>query len=140
MAECTSLGEFRNMTASERKKVNKDTLVNLILQEDDNNKVISELTKVVADLNDTISKFQDEQIKTSKLVTELVVSNRVLEDNNRKLQESIYDLQQYSRRNRRRRRRKCISPQEKQIYTKCYIQQIIIVYRNIFIYIYIYII
>ena len=97
--EGLTVESYRSMSEAERKKVKKDQLENIILNIVPVGKEIIELRKSIDSLREDILSYRKEQVESSKIVTELVVANVRLEDNNKKLTQEVRDLQQYTRRN-----------------------------------------
>ena len=99
-----SLREFKGLSLADQKKVNKQELVDLILNSHDELEVVENLTKAVESLNEIIAEYKvdvvaikHEQANTSVTVTKLVVENRLLLERVRRLEEKSRDGDQRSR-------------------------------------------
>ena len=74
-------------------------LLNLLLSQKSKQLEIDSLTEAINNLSTKLELYQEEQKKTSIVITKIVSANRLLEDKNKKLENSIRHLEQYSRRN-----------------------------------------
>ena len=90
-----TIESYHAMNESERKKVKKDQLENLLLNTSLRQE-ISDLRTSIENLRSDISNYREEQVETSKVVASLVVSKTLLEDQNKKLRQEVNDLQQYT--------------------------------------------
>ena len=98
--EMISIQDFKDLTDSERKKVKKDVLIQIILNTPESPD-FTVLTTAITSLNDMVEGFKKEVACNSAKIVELKCELEVVKDENRKLREDfssrINNLEQRTR-------------------------------------------